>query len=855
MNLERIRVHRPSIREIAWVMTVVGLGVALVLGVALIVSVHYRSEARAYVATEISEIEFLHQAQTASLAEGANLAGYYALPNTEYAAKFRTQATAVDTALAQNLDLAQRTGQVDELPILQGMLSEHKATHALQEQILEALQRGDPAAAFVIAQDNNLANRIERFNDGLLAAETAAHGQLTAADESEAALQSRVTRVSVGIVVLWILIVLATSFTAFRWFVWPIEAVSRMSKAVAGGDLRSKIPAAGPREIASMSSDVNEMARVLVENTDQLRAYLEKDLEEQAARLQETNVALNHSEARFRALVQNAATLITVVTPDTTVIYASPATASIFGLSESAFERLKLSELVHPADLAGFLGFMKAMMAGTATQTTSRFQLADGSSCSLDIIGTDQRQEPAIAGIVFNLRDVTEKVALEAELKHQAFHDPLTSLANRASFADRLDHALSRGRRAGSGLAVLFLDLDKFKGVNDQLGHPAGDQLLIHAGRKLAASVRAGDTVARFGGDEFAILLEDLAGLETATETASRILTDLREPVQIEGVAIVPRASIGIAYAERAESSAEDLLRDADIALYVAKDRGRDRFEVFNANLRAAMLERLQILGELEGAVERGEFFIEYQPTVSLRTGRIVGAEALVRWHHPKRGILQPDEFISLAEESGAIFELGHWVLSRACEQARVWQDIKGHGEELFMMGINVSVRQLAQPDFVSVVRDVLVETGVDPAGIVLEVTESAMMRDAGEAAAVLGMLKQLGIRLALDDFGMGYSSLSYLRQLPFDMLKIDKSFVGANDTDHLHDEELEKVIVELAKTLHLEIVAEGIERKEQLLRLQDLTCEFGQGFYFGKPVLPGAMDALIRKDRLPQVA
>jgi len=445
---------------------------------------------------------------------------------------------------------------------------------------------------------------------------------------------------------------------------------------------------------------------------------------------------------------------------------------------------------------------------------------------------------------VLNVRDVTERRLLEDQLRYQALHDPLTHLANRTRFSERLEHALVRAERVQTRVAVLFMDLDNFKGVNDTLGHTTGDRLLTQVAERVQMSVRPADTVARLGGDEFAILLEDVAGIAETAEVAARILDDLRQPFVIDEKELLVRASIGIAVGSRSTSSAEDLLRNADTAMYVAKAHGKGRYEVFEESMRRSMLERLELLADLQRAIEHEEFVLHYQPVVLLESGRLFGVEALVRWQHPRRGLVPPAEFISLAEESGAILALGRWVLFSACRQAAAWHATFPARPD-WTLSVNVSARQLHQPAFVREVAQALDESGLPPEMLILEITESVMMQDADLMMARLRDLKELGVRLAIDDFGTGYSSLSYLRQLPFDMLKIDKSFI--DDVSVVPAEkELTRAIIELGKTLNLDLVAEGIERTEQLSRLRALDCDLGQGFYFARPMTAQDVGSLL---------
>jgi diguanylate cyclase (GGDEF)-like protein len=433
------------------------------------------------------------------------------------------------------------------------------------------------------------------------------------------------------------------------------------------------------------------------------------------------------------------------------------------------------------------------------------------------------------------------------KLLRQALHDPLTSLANRTLFLDRLEHALARAERVGLPLSVLFIDLDRFKAVNDTFGHGTGDALLVEVGERLRSSTRTTDTVARFGGDEFAVLLEDAADQPAAARIALAIIERLREVFVIDGEEILMTASIGIAIAHR---RGEDPLRDADLAMYLAKAAGHGRCEFFAAGMRVAMLERLELEADLKHALERGGLVLHYQPIADLETGAISGLEALIRWQHPQRGLLPPAAFIPLAEETGAIFAIGQWVLQTACRAAAAWvfgDSPLAHGQPF--VSVNLAPIQLQQVDLVEVVASTLAETRLDPARLVLEITESSLLDDS-RAIQTLRGLKDLGVRLAVDDFGTGYSSLHYLQRFPLDALKIPKTFV-----DHLGENSdqsaLARAIIELGRTFGLDVIAEGIERPEQLAHLRALGCKAGQGFLLAHPRDAAATEALLRKPPL----
>lgn len=554
------------------------------------------------------------------------------------------------------------------------------------------------------------------------------------------------------------------------------------------------------------------------------------------------SLALRESEARFRALVQHSSDMILILDRNGVPTYVSPSVERIMGYTLEYLREIGVLALVHPDDLRGAADSLSAALltSGSHPPTVLRLLHSNGSWRAIEMVANNLLDDPAVAGVVYNARDVTERVELEQQMQHQAFHDALTDLPNRVLFTDRLANALARAQRTGVPVAVLFIDVDNFKSINDALGHGVGDDVLIELARRIGAILRPGDTAARVGGDEFTLLLEGMAPGD-AVAVGERIVAAMKTPIEIEDRDIFVGVSIGVAVGG-GDAAVEELLRDADVAMYAAKDRGKARVELYDGRMFASMHDRLQLLADLQTAIEREQFFVQYQPTFDLANGRLVGAEALVRWNHPDRGTIPPLDFIPLAEEGGVIHALGAWVLQEACTQLKRWQTAYPQHPPLHI-AVNVSGHQL-QPGFVREVESVIARTDIEPSTLVLEVTESVMMRDVPVTVALLGELKCLGVRLAIDDFGTGYSSLRYLRQFPFDILKIDKSFIDDVGSNKQH--ELTAAIVEIGRTLHLELVAEGIERADQLDRLLSLQCDIGQGYYFAKPLFASDMEALL---------
>jgi diguanylate cyclase (GGDEF)-like protein/PAS domain S-box-containing protein len=559
------------------------------------------------------------------------------------------------------------------------------------------------------------------------------------------------------------------------------------------------------------------------------------------------------SEARFSSLVRNSSDVVTVIGADLTVIYASASVERVLGYTTAEIEGTNIVDLVHPDERAGVLDFLESAPEGASpapahVELTMRHR--DGRWLEVETLRTNLLDDPAVRGIVLNTRDISERKAVERQLEHHAFYDTVTGLANRALFRDRVDHALAQAQRTSRTVAVMFMDLDDFKVVNDTFGHPTGDALLKAVGTRLLSCLRAGDTAARLGGDEFAILLEETDEAVDPAEIAERIMRALESPFVVDGRELRVGASLGIAYgnSNQGERATEELLRNADVAMYTAKGQGKSRHAVYQPTMHKTMLQRLELKGDIQKALERNEFVLHYQPLVSVETTEISGLEALVRWQHPERGMISPAEFIPLAEETGLIIPLGSWVLETACCEARRLQQRYPQQPPL-SMSVNLSSRQLQWPGIVGAVKRALKASGLEPGCLTLEVTESAMVRDVELSVLRLEELKALGVRLAIDDFGSGYSSLSYIRRFPVDTLKIDKSFIDFIDNGG-EELALTAAIIDLARTLHLRPVAEGVERPEQYERLLALGCDLAQGYFFAKPGTTDAIEGRISQER-----
>jgi diguanylate cyclase (GGDEF)-like protein/PAS domain S-box-containing protein len=580
----------------------------------------------------------------------------------------------------------------------------------------------------------------------------------------------------------------------------------------------------------------------LAENLS-LTRHLERRVESRTAELRA-------SQQRFESLVQHSSDLVTVVDRAGTVLYQSRSSERVLGYSAEWLTGRSLLEVVErgaAAELLLALVRTPADIAGAHT-VRSTWLHASGRPCQVEVTITNLLDTPEVGGLVLNARDITDRVALEEQLTRQAFIDSLTGLPNRALFRTRLQKALdSRTDHCAPPLTVFFLDLDGFKAINDTLGHSAGDVLLVDVAERLRSVVRSVDTVARFGGDEFAVLLENGHDEGYGPTLAQRIVDRMKAPFTVGTEEVYVTVSIGIAELDDPAAGAEQLLRNADLAMYQAKGTRAGSYSVYHPGMHAGLVERVRMEGDLRKAMEGQQFFLQYQPIVDMRTGQIRAVEALVRWQHPDRGIVPPNDFIPLAEATGVIRPLGLWVLREACAQTVRWRTSIPGAEDL-RVSVNLSGQQLLQPDLVEQVARVLVETGLPADRLVLEMTESVLIDNSEQTLGVLVALRGMGIRLALDDFGTGFSSLSYLHRFPIDTLKIDRSFIERLSGDG--DAALVDTILALAESLDMETVAEGIEDTHQSAVLQRQGCTSGQGYLFSPPVVPSAIEALLREQR-----
>ena len=549
--------------------------------------------------------------------------------------------------------------------------------------------------------------------------------------------------------------------------------------------------------------------------------------------------ALRASDERFRALISSVSDVISILASDGSIRYVSPAVEAMWGCSVEALSGTSILSRVHPADQESMLKLLLDLLKQPNGTLTGIVRLRQGRDKwrDFEVILTNLIDEPAVAGIVATYHDITERENYEKELTKLAYRDPLTGLSNRAHFIKKLQHALTRANTEDRLVAVIFFDLDNFKIVNDSLGHDWGDKVLKVAADRIRTCLRREDVAARFGGDEFTILLEDVSGLAQVIPVANRLINALREPIQLDDRDLVIGCSMGIAINtlnRDDQPTAEELLRKADLAMYSAKNNGKGCYSIFDSHLNTVAIERLELESDLRKALRENELRVYYQPIVSLDTGNIVEVEALVRWQHPQRGLVLPAEMIPLAEETGLIIDIGQWVLEEACHQVGIWQkQYPGHSP--LHLSVNLSARQFRKTTLLKDIDTALYKSGLSPSDLMLEITESSLIRDPNNIATQLLALRNTGIRLAVDDFGTGYASLSFLKEFPFDTLKIDRSFVQGIVRDR-RDKAIVQSIIELASAFGLDVIGEGIETENQAAQLKKLGCNHGQGFLFAAP-------------------
>ncbi|MGZ5063855.1 MAG: sensor domain-containing protein, partial [Usitatibacter sp.] len=567
-------------------------------------------------------------------------------------------------------------------------------------------------------------------------------------------------------------------------------------------------------------------------------------------RYKQTEGALEASEARFRVLTESTIDLITVCDADGTMQYQSGALRQLLGFDPADTVGKNVFDLVHRDDVDHVkAAFRRILETRQLTEPVEfRLQHRDGGWRTFESLGTNCLGNAHIRGIVWNSRDVTDRKVIQQRIQHLAYHDNLTGLPNRGLLQDRLARSIARAERSGRKVAVLFIDLDNFKNINDTLGHDVGDELLRQVSRRLTECVRLEDTIARQGGDEFIVLLDALDDGRNASIVAQKILNALRLPLTLGGTEQHVSGSVGIALYPEDGRDAQTLMKNADTAMFHGKGLGKNTYQYFTAQMNIAVKRRMTLESALRRAVMQKDFVLHYQPQINLETGEIIAVEALVRWKTEDSGTVMPGDFIPLAEETGLINEIGEWVLREGCRQAREWQD-RGLSKAR-RMAINLSARQFGDKGFLDMVVRVLAETGLPAHCLELEITESQVMRQTDGMNQLLTRLSEMGVQLAIDDFGTGYSSLSYLKRLPIQKLKIDQSFVRDITVDP-NDTAIVVAIINMARSLELETIAEGVETADQLALLRSKGCQVGQGFFFSVPLAAQEIYPLLRANRV----
>jgi diguanylate cyclase (GGDEF)-like protein/PAS domain S-box-containing protein len=653
----------------------------------------------------------------------------------------------------------------------------------------------------------------------------------------------------VGTVIATLVLGVLVAKKLIKSVIYPIRTLVDATRMIASGKLGYTINYQDKTEFGQLASHFNTMSTFLKNEHDKL--------EEEIIERKKSEVALRESEDRYALAARGANDGLWDWDLSNNRIYYSIRWKSMLGYEETEIgnEPEEWFKRIHPEDRKDVESKIAAHLNGRNPHFEGEYRILhkDGDYRWVVSRGIAVRNEESqnfrMAG---SQTDITSRKKAEERLLYDAFHDPLTGLPNRSLFMDRLQHVITTSqRRTGSPYyAVLFLDMDRFKIINDSLGHAVGDQLLIIVGRKLTDCVRPGDTVARLGGDEFAIILENISDQSHAVDVAERVRKKLNVPIDVKGNELFTSASIGIALGAVRYERPEQVLRDADIAMYEAKGRGNASYEIFDTKMHANILDKLQLESDLRGAVDHKELVLYYQPIIDLKINRMTGFEALVRWNHPKRGLIYPLEFIPLAEEHGLIYHIGEWIFQEACRELKLLQERYPQQPPL-TMSINISSKQFSQRDLVNRLSFFLRESDVDPRHLALEITESMIMENVDAAVEMMKQLRNMGIHIHIDDFGTGHSSLSYLHRFPVNALKIDRSFINKLSVDG-SNKEIVTSIISLADSLHFDVIAEGVELEHQLSKIQDLKCGFGQGFLFARPMTFEALNAWMQQQKQP---
>jgi diguanylate cyclase (GGDEF)-like protein/PAS domain S-box-containing protein len=787
--------------------------------------------------TRVVERESAHMAlyqemRVAAVNETGNLAGYYNLRDERYVTGFNNALAATHAAF-DSLDRTLSPSDGAD----QSRLAELRAVHDRLAEALVAvmsnLKESNLTGAFAAAGEGDIFNNGDRYAEMLRQASDGERASLLRAQADEHDATVLAERLSFGIAGTLAILVLAAEFVAVRWFVKPIERVGLAARSIASGDEAARSPVYGPVEVACLGRDVNRMADALISRASEIQSYLRQDLEQRTQELQRSDTALHESEQRFRSLVQNATDMVTIVEADGVLRYGSPAVERLLGYRPQHITGRNLLSLVHPGDHpAVTCAFARAReRRGIHPPLELRLQHADGSWRVFEAIATNLLDDPTIHGIVYNSRDVTERKRVEDQLLLLADHDPLTGLLNHRRLRQDLARCLAEASRDRTRGTVVFLDVDQFKDVNDTLGHAVGDELLAKLADLVRSQMRDGDMIGRIGGDEF-IMIMPRTDLEDAQIASERLLAAVRRhsfltqsgPLRIT-------ASLGISSFPDHGLHVDDLLSAADLAMYQSKHDGRNRVTVYQPGMDSPATARLSWHHRLRDALDSDRFVLYAQPIVDLRTNEIAQFELLLRLRGDDGAIILPAEFLASADRLGLLHEIDRWVVRQAvrvlaiCEQRRLGVRIAA----------NVSPRAFGDPGVLDVIRAESAAAAVDPSSLVLEVTEDSAIRDVEQACRFMEALKDVGCRFALDDFGVGFSSLARLKQLPVDYLKIDGSFIRDLRNSPV-DQRLVQTMVGLARALGKQTIAEYVEDAETLELLRQYGVDFAQGFYLGMP-------------------
>lgn len=759
----------------------------------------------------------LHQGALTWLYSDSLVGRYIITPSEE----LRATIHATEQTALEHLETARRLesdkGDPEDVAGLEEIRRQADQGIATHERTIDAADAGDPVAAAQILlagiADSEL---VTGTFTQVIASET--QHVAGASDHSED-ISNIVTILLVAAAIVVVLAGSAAGLAISGSVVRPLSQLGEAAAAFGRGDLAARAPDTGPREIRRLAAALNGMA----------------------ASLGRRDAELIESHARWRALVESNHDLIVVVTRDLKIAFVNSAVERMFGYTVSEFTGSNPLSYVHPEDKGKAASMFAAVAAGLETprMNEGRIRRADGTYAFMEAVPTRISWGKETA-VLLNARDMSEQKQAQETIQHMAYHDSLTGLPNRLLLQDRLDTAIAQAKRDGSGVCVMSADIDRFKNVNDLLGHSAGDDLLRQVAGRLSRHVRDGDTVARTGGDEFVIVIPHCDSLDGARETARRLVENFRQPFRIGEHEAHVSISIGLAHYPEQAVDGEALINRADIALYLAKDSGRDTYRIFSEKTNTRSSEWLALEGDLRRALIDGELEVYYQPQVRVSDGEIVGAEALARWKHPTRGMISPSEFILLAEETGLINLLGDLVLSRACSEARTWPD---H----LAVAVNVSLRQFERPDFVERILANVKGTGLPFDRLELEITESTALRDINRTREMVNRLVASGIRFSIDDFGIGNTSLRHLRDLPLSKLKIDQSFM-ATLRENPANATIASSVISLGRKLNLTILAEGVETEEQLQFLREQGCDAYQGFVHSEALPAGEFRELLAR-------